>query len=341
MSSQSVISPNTVPLMAQRRWQEELQQAIRSPEVLLEQLGLPLDVLPEALRAADDFALRVPLPFVAKMRRGDISDPLLRQVLPVGAELKPVAGYGMDPLAELTANPLKGLIHKYQNRVLLTLASACAVNCRYCFRRHFPYGENNPGRDEWRKVLDYIASDEQINEVIFSGGDPLLVSDRQLSGLVSELEKLDHVKRLRIHTRLPVVIPERVDEEFLRWLDATSLQTVMVMHINHPAEIDGVLAEKVSALKSVGVTVLNQAVLLKGVNDSADTLVSLSETLFDAGILPYYLHLLDKTAGVAHFDCDEEQALELFAAMQARLSGFLVPRLVREIPDKSSKTLIY
>lgn len=340
MSSVSVTPEELVPLVPQYRWQEELQRAIRSPQELLARLQLPMELLPQAQQAAQDFALRVPLPFVEKIQPGDVHDPLLRQVLPLGEELQSVEGYVADPLAELAANPLKGLIHKYESRVLLTLASACAVNCRYCFRRHFPYSDNNPGAEEWRAVVDYIAADASINEVILSGGDPLLSPDRQLSRLVAELEKIDHVRRLRIHTRLPVVIPQRVDSELLSWLEATRLQTVMVLHINHAAEVDEILAARVADLKASGVTVLNQSVLLRGVNDSVDVLVDLSEALFAAGILPYYLHVLDKTAGTAHFDCTEAEAKRLFSAMQQRLPGFLLPRLVREIPEKASKTLI-
>lgn len=304
-------------------------------------LDLPESLLAGAEAGARQFALKVPRSFVAKMRCGDVNDPLLRQVLPLTDEQLPVSGYVTDPLEELDNNPLKGLIHKYRGRVLLTVAPACAVNCRYCFRRHFPYQDNSPARAEWQQVLEYIQADTSVNEVILSGGDPLLAPDRQLSWLVSALNDIAHLKRLRIHTRLPVVIPQRVDAALLGWLQATRLQAVVVLHINHANEIDEQLVKKVSELKAVGATILNQSVLLKGVNDSAVALSALSEALFAAGILPYYLHVLDKTAGTAHFDCSDARAVELHNELLASLPGFLVPKLVREVPGKASKTPVY
>lgn len=340
MSRVSPILISAAEVASDADWQQQLQQAVRTPEELLRLLDLPDSLLAGALEGDRAFDLKVPRGFIAKMRRGDVNDPLLRQVLPLAEEQLPVPGYVVDPLEEMDSNPLKGLIHKYQGRVLLTLAPSCAVNCRYCFRRHFPYQDNNPSRQQWQQVLDYIRLDTTINEVIFSGGDPLLTADRQLAWLVNELDKIAHLKRLRVHTRLPIVIPQRIDEGLLEWLGSTRLQRVVVLHINHANEIDADLSEAVTKLKALGVTILNQSVLLRGVNDSVETLRDLSEALFAADILPYYLHVLDKTAGTAHFDCGDTVAIELHRQLQGCLPGFLVPKLVREVPGRVSKTLL-
>lgn len=328
----------TDPRWQSPRWQNELTDLIRSPAELIELLELDPGLLPAALAASDDFALRVPRPYAARMRKGDSTDPLLRQVLPLGDELLAAPGYSTDPLGEEEANPHPGLIHKYHGRVLLIVSGSCAINCRYCFRRHFPYQDNNPGRARWQEALDYIAADPSITEVIYSGGDPLSAPDRQLAWLTQRVAAIAHVRRLRIHTRLPVVVPSRIDVSCLTWMTDHRLDTSLVIHSNHANELDADVAGALARLREAGVVLLNQAVLLKGVNDSVQALGALSERLFACGVVPYYLHLLDKVAGARHFDMPAEVAVDLHRQLQATLPGYLVPRLVREIAGASSKT---
>lgn len=331
-------APETEPLVVQASWQAQLAGAIRDPRELCRRLGLDPTWLAGAERGHALFEVRVPEAYLARIHKGDPCDPLLRQVLPLGEEAEPVDGFVADPLAEGDQNPQPGLIHKYAGRVLLIASPACAVNCRYCFRRHFPYATNAPSRAQWEGTLEHVGKDSTIREAILSGGDPLASSDRQLAWLVERLEAIPHLKRLRIHTRLPVVIPDRIDAVLLDWLSATRLQKVVVLHINHANEIDAAVIEACSRLKEAGVTLLNQSVLLRGVNDDVDTLAALSERLFEAGILPYYLHVLDPVAGAAHFDVPDDEARELVAGLRKMLPGFLMPRLVREIPGEASKT---
>ncbi|MCK2184379.1 EF-P beta-lysylation protein EpmB [Halomonas getboli] len=319
-------------------WQAQLAGAIRDPHELCRRLGLAPDWLPGAEAGHRLFEVRVPEAYLARIRPGDPSDPLLRQVLPLGEEAEAAPGFVADPLEEAGHTPKRGLIHKYAGRVLLIASPACAVNCRYCFRRHFPYEENAPSRAQWEETLAYLRDDASIHEAILSGGDPLAASDRQLAWLVERLEAIPHLRRLRIHTRLPVVIPDRIDGALLDWLGSTRLQRVMVLHINHAQEIDDAVVEACRRLQAAGVTLLNQSVLLRGVNDDVDTLAALSERLFEAGILPYYLHVLDPVAGAAHFDIDDDAARALVAELRTRLPGFLMPTLVREVPGEASKT---
>ena len=330
--------PRTVPTWQCRRWQDELADLIRDPRELLAQLDLDPELLPAAQQAAGEFALRVPRNFVQRMKPGDPKDPLLMQVLPIGEELTLSPGFLKDPVGDLASNPVPGLIHKYHGRVLLVAAGHCAINCRYCFRRHFPYQDNQPDRKQWQQALDYIRMDDSITEVIYSGGDPLAVADKQLAWLSEALETIPHLQRLRVHTRLPVVVPSRIDDACLDWLSKTRLQSIMVLHINHAQEINIELSDSIDRLKQAGVTVLNQSVLLKGVNDSVDTLCDLSEALFKAGVLPYYLHLLDKVEGAEHFDVSEKRALALREGMLSRLPGYLIPKFVREIAGMAAKT---
>jgi L-lysine 2,3-aminomutase len=320
-------------------WQKELARAFTSPEQLLHYLQIDAAPWQSGFQARRLFPMRVPRPFADKMRPGDAQDPLLRQVLPLGEEFEQVPGFVADPLDEHDS-ALPGLLHKYESRVLLVVRGGCAVNCRYCFRRHFPYADNSPGRDGWREALDYIAAHPEINEVILSGGDPLMARDDHLDSLITGLEAISHLKRLRIHTRLPVVIPARLTEALQQRLGQSRLQAVMVLHINHANEIDDELTARLVPWRRAGITLLNQSVLLAGVNDNADALCQLSERLFEAGVLPYYLHQLDKVAGAAHFAVDDNEATALLAGMLARLPGFLVPRLVREIGGEYSKTPI-
>lgn len=331
---------SVIPAVANdaRDWQTQLAQAIRDPRELLARLGLDDRWLPGANQGHALFEVRVPEAYLSRMRQNDPQDPLLRQVLPVTAETDSVAGFVSDPLEEAEHTPRRGLIHKYHGRVLLIASPTCAINCRYCFRRHFPYAENSPSRTQWEETLTYLRRAPSIQEAILSGGDPLASSDRRLAWLVERLGEIPHLRRLRIHTRLPVVIPDRVDDALLAWLQATRLQTVMVLHINHPNEIDAAVVDACKRLRGVGVTLLNQSVLLRGVNDDVETLAALSERLFSAGVLPYYLHVLDPVAGAAHFDVPDSEALALVDALRTRLAGFLLPRLVREVPGEASKT---
>jgi len=322
-------------------WQKLLAQAINSPSELLEMLHLPANALPLGQLAGRQFALRVPRGYVARMRKGDPDDPLLRQVFPLHDEEILLPGYSADPVGDLAAMPVPGLLHKYHGRVLLVTTGACAIHCRYCFRRHFPYSDANPANHDWDAALQYIASDATINEVILSGGDPLTLSDQRLAPLAQRLSDIPHLRRLRLHTRLPIVLPERVDEALLDWLHGSRLKTVMVIHANHANEIDATVATALSRLTQAGVVLLNQSVLLRGVNDSVRALAELSERLFEAGVTPYYLHLLDKVQGASHFDVNPAQAQQLMQDLRNCLPGYLVPRLVHEHAGAPSKLPVY
>lgn len=323
-----------------RDWQQELIQAVTDPRELCQLLELDPDTFNFAGKALADFQLKVPRGFVARMQKGDPFDPLLRQALPIAAEDQESNNYVQDPLKEEKVNPAAGLLHKYQGRVLLTLTGTCAINCRYCFRRHFPYKENNPNQQGWEKAFTYIQKDPSIHEVILSGGDPLLLNDRTLRAFTDQLATVPHVKRLRIHSRIPIVLPERITTEFIAWLTTLSQTPVLVTHCNHPQEIDRTVIKAMRDLKQAGVLLLNQAVLLKGINDQVDTLVALSEALFLAGIQPYYLHLMDKVKGAAHFDTGLAAAQKLYRELSYRLPGYLLPKLAREDAGKGAKTII-
>lgn len=322
-------------------WQTALAEMITDPAELLQLLDLDPALLAPAQQTSKLFPLRVPRGFVARMERGNCHDPLLRQVLPLGAELKTSPGYVTDPLLEADANPIPGLLHKYPGRVLLTVVGNCAINCRYCFRRHFPYADNNPGKQGWRAILDYITADKNITEVILSGGDPLLANDKTLRELIDQLASLPQLKTLRIHTRLPIVIPERITPELLQILTQhIQLRNVLVTHTNHAQELDQSVTQALQKLRQANITLLNQAVLLRGINDTVESLLQLSERLFDDGVLPYYLHLLDKVQGAAHFAVSERKAKQLIKALSQRLPGYLVPKLVKEVGGELSKLKI-
>lgn len=318
-------------------WQQLLSQGIRSSDELLALLEIDPAEL-NTLPPGGDFPLRVPLGFARRMTRGDRHDPLLLQVLPTVAESVQTAGYNLDPLGELGAMPVPGLLHKYRGRALLTVTGACAIHCRYCFRRHFPYSDANPANGNLQDSLAYLRQQTDIGEIILSGGDPLALSDARLQSLTEQLAAVPQLHTLRIHTRLPVVLPERVDSGLLAWIGRQSLQVVIVVHCNHPNEIDSSVTTALRQLRSTAATVLNQSVLLRGVNDDAATLIRLSEVLFAAGVLPYYLHLLDKVQGAAHFAVSPDTARDLLATVRATLPGYLVPRLVSDIPGQRSKT---
>lgn len=319
-------------------WQRA--EYITKSRQLLDVLGLApshpaLDF--ERLRA---FPLRVPLGFVRRMQPGNPDDPLFLQVWPSALEANEAPGFSTDAVGDLARLKPGGLIHKYRGRALLVSTGACAVHCRYCFRRHFPYGEALASRGQWREALAQIAADSSIEEVILSGGDPLSLTDDKLAAFVAELEGIPHVRRLRLHTRTAVVLPERIDEALLRWLGGTRLQKVVVLHVNHANEIDATVADAIARLHGTGATLLNQSVLLRRVNDSAPVLAALSERLFACGVLPYYLHMLDRVQGAGHFEVKEKDGVKLMEELAGLLPGYLVPRLARELPGAPAKTLL-
>ncbi len=313
-------------------WKASLADMIDDLDELFFQLNLDLTLKPHLTKASSSFQLRVPREFVKRMRPGDINDPLLRQILPVEAENKIVAGFAVDPLGE--HNGAGPIIQKYQGRVLVIVSSACAVHCRYCFRRHFPYSDIST--DAWRRALAQIEEDSSLKEVILSGGDPLIVDNDRLENLVQRIAAIAHVRRLRFHTRLPIVIPSRVDDGLLKVMRGFA-NTVFVVHINHANEIDDDVTQAMRRIRDSGVVLLNQSVLLRGVNDTVEALIDLSEALIEASVLPYYLHLLDRVHGAAHFDVSDEDARQLVDALRARVPGYLVPRLVREVEGAPSK----
>lgn len=329
--------PGTAQLRQVPAWQLQLAQVVTEPGELLALLGLGEEWRPAAEAAGRAFPLRVPRSFVARMRYGDPNDPLLRQVLPLAAELEPASGFSCDPVGDHAALVAPGVLHKYQGRVLLTATGACAIHCRYCFRRHFPYEQANASADGWQGALAAIAADSSITEVILSGGDPLTLSDRRLNDFIQQLSRLPNVSRLRLHSRLPVVLPARITQSLCDLLAATRLRIVMVIHANHAQELDASVREACARLNDCGFLLLNQSVLLRGVNDSVEALAELSEALFAARVLPYYLHQLDRVQGAAHFEVADEAALALHAQLNARLPGYLVPRLVRETVGASAK----
>lgn len=319
------------------KWQQILADLLTDPKELLQILGLePADAGLDP-RVLKSFPLKVPRPFLQRIEKGNWQDPLLLQILPVNQELDSHPRESQDPLGEAGVNLLPGLLHKYHGRVLLTVAPHCAIHCRYCFRRHFDYGANTPGRNKWARVVEYIAADTTITEVIFSGGDPLAVSDKQLGWLIRELETIPHLQRLRIHTRTPVMIPQRVTAGFLETISGSRFKSVIVLHCNHGNEIDHQVALAIARLGANNITLLNQSVLLAGVNDNVEALTSLSEKLFSINVLPYYLHLLDPVEGTGHFNVPETKARQLISAMQAKLPGYLVPHLVREEAGADAK----
>lgn len=323
-----------------RAWQRALREAIRDPAELCRLVELPAEYEPAAFRAAEAFGLFVPRGYVGRMRKGDPHDPLLRQVLPLGEELLETPGFAADPVGDAAAALGAGLLKKYQGRALLVTTGACAVHCRYCFRRHYPYSAGPRSLAEWEPALEQLADDPSIEEVLLSGGDPLTLVDSWLARLAERLASIGHLRRLRIHTRLPIVIPERVCDDLIHWLRGSRLTPIMVVHANHPAEISDSVAAALGRLVDAGIPVLNQAVLLGGVNDNADVLVELCRRLVDLRVMPYYLHQLDRVAGAAHFEAPEATGRRLIAELRRRLPGYAVPRYVRETSGEASKTLL-
>ncbi|PIE41098.1 MAG: EF-P beta-lysylation protein EpmB [Gammaproteobacteria bacterium] len=330
----------TAPTWHTQDWQNQLSNAISSVAELLELADLNSQDLPAQLKAHQDFPVKVPRAFARKIEKGNPRDPLLLQVLPTHQELNTVPGFGNDPLQEAQFTPVPGLIHKYRGRVLLTTSTTCAINCRYCFRRHFPYSEHRISQSQMDRILEYLRQDPSINEIIFSGGDPLATSNTRFGQWVQQLEAVPHIKRLRVHTRLPVMIPERIDSQLLNIIDNSRCQWVFVVHCNHHNELDTAFHQAIKLLQVRNVQLLNQSVLLKGVNDNACILAALSETLFQMQVLPYYLHLLDPVAGAAHFDISETRAQSIYQELLGLLPGYLVPTMVRETPQALSKTPI-
>lgn len=330
-----IVTLNTPP---REDWLSQLADVITSPDELLRLVNIDADENALAGREAKRlFALRVPRAFVARMEKGNPDDPLLKQVLTSSNEFITAPGFSNDPLEEQTS-VVPGLLHKYRNRALLLVKGGCAINCRYCFRRHFPYAENQGNKRNWQAALDYIVIHPELDEIIFSGGDPLMAKDHELDWLIGQLESIPHIKRLRIHSRLPIVIPARITEGLAARFARSSLQILLVNHINHAREIDDAFRESMVRLRAAGVTLLNQSVLLRGVNDNAQTLSNLSNALFDTGVIPYYLHVLDKVQGAAHFMVSDEEAREIVRELLTLVSGYMVPKLAREISGEPSKT---
>ncbi len=317
-------------------WQQQLAQAETDIYRLCDTVGCD----PKALGIADkppDFPLRVPKSFIERMEYGNPKDPLLLQVLPQAAEYVSTSGYGEDPLEEAGQSPVPGLLHKYESRVLVMPTGACAVHCRYCFRRHFPYQERGLLGSHWKQILAYIQSQPLVNEVIFSGGDPLLLSDALLERYFSELALLPQIKRIRCHSRTPVVIPDRITPSFIELCQKTTVPVILMIHCNHPQELSEALCDKLKLLSQAGVRLYNQTVLLKEINDSVSILAELSERLWEACVQPYYVHALDAVAGAQHFDLPNKTAIDLHERLRAALPGFLVPTFVREVPHQKAK----
>lgn len=318
----------------------QADELITDPQELIEFLELDKLQVAELLPAMQLFPLRVPRSFAQRIEKGNIDDPLLRQVLPIDLELNIDENYCEDPLKEAKFNPVPGLLQKYHGRVLIILSGSCAIHCRYCFRRHFPYDDNNSGSLGFSRILDYIARRKEIVEVILSGGDPLILNNKSLSKYISSIEEIEHVKILRFHTRIPVVLPNRVNDGLIAILKKTRLQITCVCHVNHPNELDDSVRKATQKLIAIGVTLLNQSVLLKNINDDSQVLIALSKKLFECGILPYYLHLFDKVLGAQHFDVPIEEAKLLHQQLTAQLPGYLVPKLVQEQPGADSKVAL-
>jgi EF-P beta-lysylation protein EpmB len=318
-------------------WQSAWRDSINDPYKLLSRLRLEEIAARISKTAAEQFPLRVPQGYVKRMRRGEAHDPLLRQVLPIDEEMRLAPGFSLDAVGDTQARAAAGVIRKYHGRALLIATGSCAIHCRYCFRRYFPYADENAARDHWRDAIETVRANPGIDEVILSGGDPLSVITSKLAELTDGLRRIGHIRRLRIHSRLPVVLPERIDAALLQWLASLPWPVSFVIHANHANEFDDSVDAALAALRGAGVTLLNQAVLLRGVNDNVHALAELSERGFAAGVLPYYLHQLDRVQGVAHFEVPDERAKLLHAELHSRLSGYLVPRLVREIPGDAGK----
>jgi len=325
---------------AQSGWQTVLAEAVTDPQELCRILALPAVLAEEAHRVAGPLRLLVPRPYLDRIRRGDPDDPLLRQVLPIGAESEVVEGFSRDPLREDQATFTPGLLSKYRGRSLIVTTGRCGVHCRFCFRRHHPAPALDGDEDRLERALDHLARDRSIHEVILSGGDPLVLEDDVLCKLAERVSRMEGIRRLRIHTRMPVVVPQRVTDALLAGIRQVPLAVVMVLHVNHPAEIDGDVAQAIGRLVDAGIPLLSQSVLLQGVNDQCDILAELYERLIDLRVTPYYLHQLDRVSGAAHFEVPEKKGVELITGLRALLPGYAVPRYVRDMPGSLNKQVL-
>lgn len=330
--------PRTIPTWQSKSWQEELSSMVCDTNELLKRLNLDPKQAPDGFITDPKFPIRATDTFISKIHPNNWYDPLLRQIWPLKSEEEFKAGFSDDPLQEAQQSPAQGLIHKYRGRVLLISQPQCAIHCRYCFRREFDYQTHSLSRKQWQPALDYIEQNESIEEVILSGGDPLTSSSGQLEWLFMRLEEMSHITRLRIHTRIPLVLPKRIDDTLCQLLNQSRFQKVVVIHANHSNEIDADVKDSIFRLQQNGCTLLNQSVLLAGINDEAETLIKLSKSLFNMGVLPYYLHLLDKVTGTAHFEVPPDRAKTLEKALRSALPGYLVPKFVKELAGEKSKT---
>ena len=333
-------SPQFVRPDTESSWREEVRTAVRDARQLCLRLGLPADLAAGAEGGARDFPVFVPPSFLARIRPGDPHDPLLRQVLPVGEETAEARGFTADPVGDTGAALQPGVLQKYAGRTLLITTGSCAVHCRYCFRRHFPYQEAPHSDAAWDSALESIAGDASITEVILSGGDPLMLVDQRLGALVEKIAPLSHVARLRVHTRLPIMIPSRVTDELVTLLTGSRLTPIVVIHANHAQELDVAVGQSLARLQRAGVLLLNQAVLLRGVNDLVESQIALSQRLVEIGVTPYYLHQLDRVQGAAHFEVPIAQGKKIITAMRAELPGYMVPKYVQEIPGEPNKKVL-
>ena len=322
---------------SKQSWQKQLANAYRQPSELLKALDLPIDATHFSEQACQQFSLLAPQAYVDKIEKGNWHDPLLRQILPLNDEMQIVDGFHFDPVGDAEAMVGEGVLHKYQGRVLLVTTGACAIHCRYCFRRHFPYADANAAKDNWAKSLIYLAENKRIEEVILSGGDPLVLSDQKLQNLCEQITAIPHVKRLRIHTRLPIVLPDRINQDFLQWFEKLDCQKIIVLHVNHAQELGVDVSKVLSDLFAINTLLLNQSVLLRGVNDSVLALSQLSESLIENQVMPYYLHLLDRVQGAAHFEVSSKEATMLIQQLRQQLPGYMIPKLVQEIAGQPSK----
>jgi EF-P beta-lysylation protein EpmB len=319
-------------------WQQALSQVITCPKELAARLHLPEEALSE--EALKGFPLKVPATLLGRIEPGNLNDPVLKQFLPLAEELNEVPGYSVDPLQEKEVNPIPGLLQKFDNRVLLTLSHHCAVHCRYCFRRNFNYADNTPGKAGWTEAYDYIQQNPALEEVILSGGDPLSLPDHYLAWHLERIAAIKHIRVIRFHTRFPVMIPQRITETLLTVFRESPLPIVLVLHSNHAQEINDEVKKACALLRRTGVTMLNQTVILRGINDNANTQRDLAWALFDAGVMPYYLHCFDPVKGAHHFDVPLEEAKAIYQSLREILPGYLVPQLVKEIPGEKAKVVI-
>ncbi|MFQ5470430.1 MAG: EF-P beta-lysylation protein EpmB [Gammaproteobacteria bacterium] len=322
-------------------WQQSLKNGFRNVNELLRFLNLSVEQISPAPDPDANFPLRVPRSYAERITKGNAEDPLLLQILPVDIENNRIPGFVADPVGDHAALVGNGLVKKYAGRALLITTGACAIHCRYCFRRHFPYATANGNLDQWQSAIEFIRQDESISEVILSGGDPLLMENEYLSRLTNQLKPIPHIKRVRIHTRIPVVLPDRIDQAFIAWLSELPFNTSIVIHCNHANEIDALVGKTLLKLARTNATIFNQSVLLHRINDSVEALSSLSERLFESRVIPYYLHLLDKVQGAAHFDVSRDKALEIMHELRQRLPGYLTPRLVKEKAGAACKIPLF